>query len=149
MTPRIRQATPEDTDAVRQIAQAAYAPYVAAIGRKPAPMVADFGAQIAQGAVWVAQAQDVLGFIAFFPRGDHMFLENVAVHPGAHGQGIGRLLIAQCEEAARGQHLASVELYTNARMTANLALYPRLGYVETERRVEDGFDRVYFRKVLM
>ena len=33
-------------------------------------------------------------------------------------------------------------------MTENLALYPALGYVETGRRVEDGFSRVYFSKRL-
>lgn len=29
-----------------------------------------------------------------------------------------------------------------------LTIYPRLGYVEVERRSEDGFDRVYFEKRL-
>jgi hypothetical protein len=33
-------------------------------------------------------------------------------------------------------------------MVENLQLYPRLGFVETERRVEDGYRRVYFRKTL-
>jgi hypothetical protein len=33
-------------------------------------------------------------------------------------------------------------------MVENLAYYPRLGYVEYDRRREDGFDRVYFRKRL-
>ena len=44
--------------------------------------------------------------------------------------------------------LARVTLYTNARMHENLVLYPRLGYVEIDRRREDGFDRVYFEKML-
>jgi hypothetical protein len=33
-------------------------------------------------------------------------------------------------------------------MTENLDFYPRLGYLETQRVHEDGFDRVYFEKVL-
>jgi hypothetical protein len=33
-------------------------------------------------------------------------------------------------------------------MTENLGLYPRLGYQQFDRRVEDGFDRVYFEKTL-
>ena len=41
-----------------------------------------------------------------------------------------------------------MRLYTNARMTENLSLYPHLGYVEVERREEDGFDRVFFEKGL-
>ncbi len=43
---RIRPAGPDDLDAVRRIARAAYAPYVPRIGREPAPMVADFTASI-------------------------------------------------------------------------------------------------------
>ncbi len=52
------------------------------------------------------------------------------------------------EALARQGGAAAVELYTNARMTENLQLYPRLGYAETGRRTEDGFDRVFFRKHL-
>jgi hypothetical protein len=33
-------------------------------------------------------------------------------------------------------------------MTENLSLYAALGYEETGRATEDGFDRVYFRKSL-
>ena len=33
-------------------------------------------------------------------------------------------------------------------MTENLELYPRLGYREVDRREEDGFSRVFFRKRL-
>jgi Ni,Fe-hydrogenase III large subunit len=44
--------------------------------------------------------------------------------------------------------LPSIELYTNAKMTENLAYYPRLGFEETGRRREDGFDRVYFRRLV-
>jgi hypothetical protein len=34
-------------------------------------------------------------------------------------------------------------------MHENLELYPRLGYRQTDRRVEDGFERVYFSKKLV
>ena len=54
MIASIRAAAPEDLDAIRRIARAAYAPYVPRIGREPAPMVADFAAAIAAGQVWVA-----------------------------------------------------------------------------------------------
>jgi len=42
----------------------------------------------------------------------------------------------------------AVHLYTNEKMTDNLSIYPRLGYVEVARRHEDGFDRVFFEKRL-
>jgi hypothetical protein len=33
-------------------------------------------------------------------------------------------------------------------MTENLALYPRLGYIEAERCTDNGFERVFFAKRL-
>ncbi len=39
-------------------------------------------------------------------------------------------------------------LYTHALMSENLALYPRLGYVETHRGEEKGFSRVCMAKQL-
>lgn len=146
----IRAAIADDETAVRACAEDAYLRYVAAIGRKPAPMVADFAAQIAQGRVHVAvdEHDDLQGFIVFIPQDDHVLLENVAVRPEAAGRGIGRSLIAFCEDQARLLRLAAVRLYTNEKMTGNLSLYPRLGYVEVDRRTEDGFDRVFFEKLL-
>lgn len=146
----IRPAVPGDEPAIRACAEAAYAPYVAVIGRQPAPMVADFAAQIREGVVHVATGADgrVEGYVVCYPLGDVMHLENVAVLPAAAGRGMGRALIGHCEAAARGARLAAVELYTNAKMAANLSIYPHLGYRETGRRREDGFDRVFFRKDL-
>ncbi|MDB5383431.1 MAG: Acetyltransferase, family [Rhodospirillales bacterium] len=50
----IRKAAQADEAAIRACAEAAYLPYVAAMGRKPPPMVADFATQIAEGTVHVA-----------------------------------------------------------------------------------------------
>jgi GNAT superfamily N-acetyltransferase len=82
----------------------------------------------------------------FYPEGDHILLENVAVLPSAAGKGIGKALIGFCEDEARRRGFGSVHLYTNERMAENLSIYPRLGYVEVARRVEDGFNRVFFAK---
>ena len=146
----IRRAQAKDEPAVRQCAEEAYEQYVAAIGKKPAPMVANFVSLIASEHVYVADDldDDLLGFIVFFQKGDHMFLENVAVRRNATGRGVGKRLIAFCEEIAKDANLGSVKLYTNEKMTANLSLYPHLGYQETERRREDGFNRIYFEKTI-
>ena len=146
----IRKAASCDEAGVRACAEDAYARYVGAIGRKPAPMVADFASQISKGCVYVAERTDdaIDGFIVFFPRKDHMFLENVAVRTSAAGNGVGKALIQFCEAEAMNLGLATVQLYTNEKMTENLSIYPHLGYVETARRVEDGFHRVFFTKRL-
>jgi GNAT superfamily N-acetyltransferase len=146
---RIVPAAPEDADAVTACVRAAYAEHVAAIGREPAPMGADYAALIAAGAVWVVrEAGAVVGVLVLRPQPPALLLENVAVQPDRRGHGLGRALIEFAEEHARRCGLGAVALYTNERMTANLSLYPALGYVETGRRVEDGFARVFFRKAV-
>jgi ribosomal protein S18 acetylase RimI-like enzyme len=41
-----------------------------------------------------------------------------------------------------------VRLYTNEVMVENLAFYQRLGFVEVERRMDEGYRRVFLRKSL-
>ena len=144
----IRRATEGDEAAIRDCATAAYSQYIATIGRKPAPMTADYGAHIARGEAHVAvdDAGVLLGLIVFFAEGEHMQLENVAVQSAAAGKGIGKGLVRFCEEEAQRQGCKTVQLYTNEKMTANLSLYPHLGYRELGRWQEDGFNRVYLRR---
>jgi ribosomal protein S18 acetylase RimI-like enzyme len=152
----IRMADQSDLADIQRIARLAYALYVPRIGREPAPMIADFAPSIDAGQLWVAATRGavsrVMGFVVAFPRpdhrGGHWHLENVAVDPGAQGSGLGRMLIAHIETLARIAGARAVELYTNAAMTENQRLYPRLGYVETSRGTEDGFDRIFYRKAL-
>ncbi len=147
--PELRPAEPKDVDAVRQCARAAYRKYVERIGREPAPMIADFEADIRDQRMCVIDDDAGLaGYVVFFRKDDHMFLENVAVQPDRQGKGFGRRLIRHVEEAAHRAGLTAVRLYTNVHMRENLGLYLTLGYVETGRRREDGFDRIYFEKRL-
>ncbi|HKK97428.1 MAG TPA: GNAT family N-acetyltransferase [Marivita sp.] len=148
-TPEIEPATPSEVPAIIDCAHAAYAEYLPLIGRKPAPMVADFAGHVRRSEIFVARVRGAFaGYIVFFARDDAMFLENVAVHPDMAGRGIGTALIGFCERCAREAGLAQVRLYTNEKMGAPLALYPKLGYREVDRRREDGFNRVYFARYL-
>ena len=146
----IRAALPADEPAIRDCAQRAYTRYIQRMGQKPAPMLADYTTLIAEHKVHVAcdQCGTFQGFIVFYPQGQDMMLENVAVRPEVAGNGIGRALIAFCEETAKRNGLASVILYTNEKMFENIAMYQRLCYQEIERRNENGFNRVYFKKML-
>ena len=143
----IRQAEPADLESVRACVRAAYAIYVPRMGREPAPMTADYEALIGRREVWVACEDDTLAGVLVLRAGpDSLLLENVAVTPAKQGRGIGQALIAFAEQHARDLGLPEVALYTNELMTENLHLYPRLGYVEIDRRVEDRHSRVHFRK---
>jgi ribosomal protein S18 acetylase RimI-like enzyme len=99
--------------------------------------------------VWVAVDEGaVAGVLVARPARGALLLESVAVDPHRQRRGIGRALIGHAERIAADAGLGAVELYTNVMMAENLALYPRLGYVETARRSEAGYRRVYFRKTV-
>ena len=145
----IRRAADEDVLAIRAIVEAAYSPYEPRIGRTPAPVTADYPALVVAGDAWVGVLGGrVVGVLVIRPAGAALELENVAVDPAYQGRGYGRALIAFAERRARQLGLTEVTLYTNEAMVENLRLYPRLGFVETERRVADGYRRVFFRKSL-
>lgn len=36
-----------------------------------------------------------------------------------------------------------IRLYTNEKMTESMAVYRKIGFLERERKLEDGFQRVY------
>ena len=148
MTHAIRPARPGDAAASSRIAEAAYTPFIPLIGRRPMPMEADFAAQIGEGKVWVSGEAEVTGYVVAYPKGTAWMLENVAVDPACHGQSLGRALITHVEALACAAGAEAVELYTNAKMEANLRLYPALGYAEVSRGRDQGFDRVFFRKPL-
>lgn len=145
----IRLANRTDVAAIRQCAEAAYAPYVARMGKKPAPMVADFDNLVCRQVVYVLEIEKTFGgFVVCFSNTDHFHIENVAVAPQFHGRGLGRELMSFAEDKARTLGIFRIELYTNEKMWENLKLYPKLGYEEFDRRYEDGFARVFFRKQL-
>ncbi len=145
----IRKAARSDLKQVQACALAAYQIYVKRIGREPAPMVADFAASIKAGQHYVFEEDgDIAGFVVCYAKADHFHLENIAVSPDFQKRGIGKKLIEFAEQLARAGGYPRVELYTNAKMVENLELYPMLGYQQFDRRLEDGFDRVYFKKNL-
>jgi ribosomal protein S18 acetylase RimI-like enzyme len=145
----IRRAIPADCSLLARIAGAAYAPYLERIGRRPPPMDADFPTLVAADEVELAELDGtVVGYVVWRIETDHVFIENVAVDPERAGQGIGRSLLDWVERQAQAAGHRELRLYTNARMTENLRLYPRLGWVRTGRRIEDGLDRVFFHKTV-
>src|SRR5262245_59167409 len=92
--PQIRRARPEDAARIGAIARAAYAKYVPRIGREPAPMVADFAAEIAAERVVVIETDGTVhGYLIAWPEADAYFVDNIAVHPEQQGKGLGRELI--------------------------------------------------------
>jgi ribosomal protein S18 acetylase RimI-like enzyme len=143
-------AAAPDLVAVRACVQAAYAHYVPRIGQQPAPMGADYAVLIERRVVWVLLGPEsaVRGVLVMLPEDDAMFIENVAVHPDHQQQGLGRRLLEFAEQQALATGLSALTLYTNEQMVENIAMYRHLGFEETERKLDHGFNRVFMRKSL-
>ncbi|MFD2470327.1 GNAT family N-acetyltransferase [Amycolatopsis silviterrae] len=146
----IRAARPEDAAALAELARAAYSVYVERMaGTEPAPMRDDYPSLVDSGQVWVAEHDAaVVGMLVLKLKPDHVQLNNLAVSPARQGTGLGKQLLDFTDAYAREHGRAEVRLYTNEAMTENLAYYPRHGFRETHRGVENGYHRVYFAKDL-
>ena len=149
MTTALRPARAADLPAVQALVARAYGHYVARIGKPPGPMLDDYAARIAEGAVQVLEEDGrLVGLLVLLPEADHLLLDNVAVDPAAQGRGHGRRLVAAAEDEARRLGLPELRLYTHELMTENVVMYERLGFVETHRGQQAGYARVFMRKRL-
>jgi ribosomal protein S18 acetylase RimI-like enzyme len=145
----IREASPEDVPVLGPIVERAYEVHVEGVGRRPAPMDADYAETVREGETFVVERDGaVVGVLVLRTEPDHLLIENVAIDPGSQGLGLGRALLAFAESYAARGGLSELRLYTHISMTDNIALYRRLGYVELDRRDELGFNRVFMSKRL-
>jgi ribosomal protein S18 acetylase RimI-like enzyme len=120
---------------------------VTELGIRPIPLDDDYAARVAAGQAWVAGCP-VEGILVLEEHPGHLLVDNVAVAPSAQGRGVGRALLAFAERHARELGLREVRLYTNERMTSNIALYRRLGYRDLAAETIDGRHAVWLAKPL-
>jgi ribosomal protein S18 acetylase RimI-like enzyme len=147
--PTIRFAIAADATSVHDIVEASYRPYIPRIGKPPGPMLDDYAKRIFDGQVWVlASSGNIIGILVLEETPHGLLLDNIAIAPGQQGKGYGHTLLDFAEAEAKRRGWSEIHLYTNALMTENIALYRRIGYLETSRVNEKGFDRVYMTKRL-
>ena len=146
----IRLANGEDVAAVGRLVRDAYGHYVARLGKEPGPMLDDYARRIADGQVWVLEQAGALAGVLVLEdaAGGALLLDNLAIAPAAQGKGHGRRLVAHAEAEARRRGHSQIVLYTHVLMVENVAIYRRLGFEETHRVTEKGYDRVYMAKDL-
>ncbi len=145
----VEQAVDADVPAIEQLVHEAYEPYVARIGREPGPLLEDYAAVVRDGRALVARRDGaVVGLLISSVHPGHILVENIAVRASERGTGLGARLLAIADDQARAHRVAEVRLYTHEKMTENLVYYPRRGFIETGRRTENGFSRVFFTRVV-
>lgn len=147
-TPVIRPARADEAPRLLAVVTAAYRHYVPLIGRPPAPMVDDYAARIASGQAWVLDAGEIVGVLVLEETAEGFVLDNIALLPAMQGRGLGALMMAFAEAEALRRGHSEIRLFTNVKMVENIARYQRLGYSETGRSMQKGFERVFMAKRL-
>jgi ribosomal protein S18 acetylase RimI-like enzyme len=146
---RIRAATAADVPAIAEIVDQAYRHYIARMGKPPGPRLDDYETRVSEGAVWVLEeGAAIAAIIVLLPGPNYLLLDNIAVSPTRQGVGLGRQLLAFAEDEALRRGYREIRLYTHQTMVENQRLYASIGYEETGRGSEAGYDRVFMRKRL-
>jgi ribosomal protein S18 acetylase RimI-like enzyme len=147
--PHIRAATAADVLAIANIVDQAYRHYIARMGKPPGPRLDDYAARVSEGVIWVLEeGAAIAGIIVLLPTTSYLLLDNIAVSPARQGSGLGRRLLAFAEAEALRHGYPEIRLYTHLTMVENRRLYASIGYEETGRGSEAGYDRVFMRKQL-
>ena len=144
ITRHIREATPEDSDSLKNWMESAYATYQARMGgvRLP-PIDVDYSSEIKNYPTWVVESEgSILGGLIMVFENDNASIANIAVNPKFQGQGIGGELFEFAESKARENNFSELRLTTHVLLEENLRLYRHLGWEETGR---DG-TRVFMKK---
>lgn len=89
-----------------------------------------------------------IALIEIIPKPSHLLIENIAVLPERHREGIGGVLLKQAETIARPLGVNELRLYTNAKFSTNLSFYARRGFSEFLREPHvAGGEIVHMRKI--
>lgn len=140
---RIRDARPDEYDAIHDLTVASYAQYATIMPHW------DMYSQVLSRTLGQAQAAErivaerdgkLLGSVLLFPATADVYTETnattgvpevrlLAVAPEARGQGVGGALLDECERRAREAGAAELGLHTEDLMQDAVRMYKRRGYV--------------------
>ena len=141
---KIRAATVEDSECLKECMELAYAPYKERMGGKRLPpMDVDYLSEIRNYPVWIVESgENILGGLIMDFNNGKASIANIAINPSFQGQGIGSRLMKYAEARAKEKNISELHLATHVLLDENVSLYRRLGWEEISR---DEF-RVYMKK---
>ena len=145
----IRKANKSDSAWLSDCTRAAYAVYIPVLGREPLPMAIDYRIAIDEYEIWIAESRkERVGLLMLENQTDHMVIYSVAVLPAHARHGVGRELLNHAEEVTKLHGHPFIRLYTNERMERNIAIYRKLGYVDSHVEQYNGSNVIHLMKTL-
>ena len=152
---RVRPIAPADAGEVLTLQRAAFVSEALIYGDADMPPLTqtleELQAELVENLGCVAVAGSRIVAAARAQRdGDLLLIGRIAVAPDMQGAGLGSLILHAVEERGREAGAREAELFTGRLSEANLRLYTREGYRESERAGgETGEDQIFLRKNLL
>lgn len=149
----IRPIHPDDAGEVLTLQRAAFVSEAQIYGDPDMPVLTqtldEVRVELAEnlGCVAVRDAR-IVGAARARSDGALLLIGRIAIAPDQQGEGIGSMLLAALEDRGREAGCTEAELFTGSLSEANLRLYEREGYRESERVPGDGSDQIFLRKPL-
>ncbi|MEL6978946.1 MAG: GNAT family N-acetyltransferase [Pseudomonadota bacterium] len=145
---RIEIAERADEAALAAVLNEAFAALAPSLGYRPGPMDRDYSSLLEQGFVLKLcdDHDQPIGFAVTLPRATHLYVEAIAVRPGAQGVGFGALLLAEVEELASELCLPRLRLHTDPSLNRPMRFYRAAGYRELGRQGFGSARRALFEK---
>ncbi|WP_100814731.1 GNAT family N-acetyltransferase [Microbacterium lacus] len=150
----VRPIRPEDAGEVLTLQRAAFVQEALIYGTPNMPpltqTLAEVEAELVENDGCVAHlGPRMVGAVRARRDGEVFLIGRLAIAPDMQGRGIGSRLLAAVEAAGSAAGAVEAELFTGSLSEANLRLYEREGYVESERvDGDDGIQQVFLRKRL-
>ncbi len=150
----IRHATASDLPGLLDIQKAAFARYTEFLAPGQIPplneTIAGVRSDFNDKQILVADFRGILsGSIRYLIKGGVCLIERLSVHPDYQGNGMGRALVSEVEEHAKGN---AHKIYLETGLLAHnlLTFYTRLGYSGEAilRKHYGGFDWIVFSKFI-
>lgn len=150
----VRPIRPEDAGEVLTLQRAAFVQEALIYGTPEMPPLTqtldELRAELVDNLGCVAlDGPRIVGAVRARRDGELLLVGRLAIAPDQQGRGIGTRLLAAVEGRGRETGATEAELFTGSLSEANLRLYEREGYVETQRVPgDDGIEQVFLRKRL-
>nr|WP_198671113.1 GNAT family N-acetyltransferase [Oceanibium sediminis] len=90
----------------------------------------------------------VRGFVCYWIDGPDVHVEALALAARARRKGAGRMLLDHVDRQGLRAHCRRLIFHSNAQNFENLAYFRGKGLQETDRRIDNGYERIVMERYL-